>query len=295
MKKRTLGQNLEVSELGLGCMGLSQSFPPIPPREQAVALIRAAVERGVTFFDTAQVYGPFDNEEIVGEALEPLRDQVVIATKFGFELSTGTSTGTDSRPVTIRRSVDDSLRRLRTDHIDLLYQHRVDPNVPIEDVAATIKELIESGKVRHFGLSEAGVQNLRRAHAVQPLTALQSEYSLCGASRKRRSFPRSRSSASASSRSVHSARDSLPARSTRPPSSAKAISATRFPASPTPSRERRTSRSSTLSRPSPNERTPRRRKLRSRGCWHRGPGSCRSPAPRNCTGSRRTSPLPISG
>jgi aryl-alcohol dehydrogenase-like predicted oxidoreductase len=178
MQKRTLGQGLEVSALGLGCMGMSQSFPPIPDRKGSIALIRAAVERGVTFFDTAQVYGPFDNEEIVGEALEPLRDQVVIATKFGFELSTGTSTGTDSRPVTIRRSVDDSLRRLRTDHIDLLYQHRVDPNVPIEDVAATIRELIESGKVRHFGLSEAGVQNLRRAHAVQPLTALQSEYSL---------------------------------------------------------------------------------------------------------------------
>ena len=178
MKTRTLGQGLQVSEIGLGCMGMSQSFPPIPERTDSIALIRAAVERGVTFFDTAQVYGPFDNEEIVGEALEPLRDQVVIATKFGFELSTGTSTGTDSRPVTIRRSVDDSLRRLRTDHIDLLYQHRVDPNVPIEDVAATIKELIESGKVRHFGLSEAGVQNLRRAHAVQPLTALQSEYSL---------------------------------------------------------------------------------------------------------------------
>jgi aryl-alcohol dehydrogenase-like predicted oxidoreductase len=178
LQKRTLGQGLEVSALGLGCMGMSQSFPPIPDRKDSIALIRAAVERGVTFFDTAQVYGPFDNEEIVGEALEPLRDQVVIATKFGFELSTGTSTGTDSRPVTIRRSVDDSLRRLRTDHIDLLYQHRVDPNVPIEDVAATIKELIESGKVRHFGLSEAGVQNLRRAHAVQPLTALQSEYSL---------------------------------------------------------------------------------------------------------------------
>src|SRR4029079_9226363 len=161
-------------------MGMSQSFPPIPDRKDSIALIRAAVERGVTFFDTAQVYGPFDNEEIVGEALEPLRDQVVIATKFGFELSTGTSTGTDSRPVTIRRSVDDSLRRLRTDHIDLLYQHRVDPNVPIEDVAATIKELIESGKVRHFGLSEAGVQTLRRDNDIQPLTALQSEYSLCG-------------------------------------------------------------------------------------------------------------------
>jgi aryl-alcohol dehydrogenase-like predicted oxidoreductase len=178
MKTRVLGQDLEVSAIGLGCMGMSQSFPPIPARKDSIALIRAAVERGVTFFDTAQVYGPFDNEEIVGEALEPLRDQVTIATKFGFELSTGQSRGTDSRPETIRSSVADSLRRLRTDHIDLLYQHRVDPNVPIEEVAGTVRELIGQGKVRHFGMSEAGVQNIRRAHSVQPLTALQSEYSL---------------------------------------------------------------------------------------------------------------------
>jgi aryl-alcohol dehydrogenase-like predicted oxidoreductase len=175
---RTLGSELEVSAIGLGCMGMSQSFPPIPDREDSIALIRAAVERGVTFFDTAQVYGPFDNEELVGEALEPLRDKVVIATKFGFELSTGQSSGTDSRPETIRSSVDDSLRRLRTHYIDLLYQHRVDPNVPIEDVAGTVKELVEQGKVRHFGVSEAGAQTIRRAHAVQPVTALQSEYSL---------------------------------------------------------------------------------------------------------------------
>jgi len=178
MKTRTLGQDLEVSAIGLGCMGMSQSFPPIPPRGDSIALIRAAVERGVTFFDTAQVYGPFDNEEIVGEGLEPMREQVVIATKFGFELSTGVSTGTDSRPETIKSSVDDSLRRLRTEYIDLLYQHRIDRNVPIEEVAGTVKELIEAGKVRHFGMSEAGVQNIRRAHAVQPVTALQSEYSL---------------------------------------------------------------------------------------------------------------------
>ena len=157
---------------------MSQSFPPFPPREEMVSLIRTAVDRGVTFFDTAQVYGPFTNEALVGEALEPVRDQVVIATKFGFELSTGESTGVDSRPETIRRSIDESLGRLRTDRIDLLYQHRVDPNVPIEDVAGTVKELIQQGKVRHFGLSEAGVQTLRRAHAVQPVTALQSEYSL---------------------------------------------------------------------------------------------------------------------
>jgi aryl-alcohol dehydrogenase-like predicted oxidoreductase len=167
-----------VSALGLGCMGMSSSFPPFPERREMIALIRSAVERGVTFFDTAQVYGPFTNEELVGDALEPIRDRAVIATKFGFELSTGESRGTDSRPDTIKRSVEASLRRLRTDAIDLLYQHRVDPNVPIEDVAGTVKELIQQGKVKHFGLSEAGVQTIRRAHAVQPVTALQSEYSL---------------------------------------------------------------------------------------------------------------------
>jgi aryl-alcohol dehydrogenase-like predicted oxidoreductase len=177
MQKRTLGRDLEVTAIGLGCMGLSQSFPPIPPTDEGIALIRAAVERGVTFFDTAQVYGPFTNEELVGEALEPVRDQVVIATKFGFDLESGRG-GLDSRPETIRRSVDASLKRLRTDRIDLLYQHRVDPSVPIEDVAGTVKELIDEGKATHFGLSEAGVQTIRRAHAVQPVTALQSEYSL---------------------------------------------------------------------------------------------------------------------
>jgi aryl-alcohol dehydrogenase-like predicted oxidoreductase len=179
MHTRTLGRNLEVSAIGLGCMGLSQSFPPFPDKEEGIALLRAAVERGVTLFDTAQVYGPFTNEELVGEALETVRDHVLIATKFGFDLSgAGRESGLDSRPHTIRSSVEDSLRRLRTDRIDLLYQHRVDPEVPIEDVAGTVKELIEEGKVRHFGLSEAGVQTIRRAHAVQPVTALQSEYSL---------------------------------------------------------------------------------------------------------------------
>jgi len=177
METRTLG-NLEVSAIGLGCMGMSASYLPIPDRDEMIALTRAAVERGVTFFDTAQVYGPFANEELVGEALEPVRDQVVIATKFGFDLASGQSRGVDSRPETIRSSVEDSLKRLRTDTIDLLYQHRVDPNVPIEDVAGTVKELIAEGKVRHFGMSEAGVGNIRRAHAVQPVTALQSEYSL---------------------------------------------------------------------------------------------------------------------
>ena len=180
MQKRTLGDSqLEVSAVGLGCMGMSFSYnPPFPDRQEMIALIRTAVERGVTFFDTAQVYGPFTNEELVGEALEPVRDQVVIATKFGFDLADGQSRGLDSRPETIKSSVEGSLERLRTDTIDLLYQHRVDPNVPIEDVAGAVKELIEAGKVRHFGLSEAGVQTIRRAHAVQPVTALQSEYSL---------------------------------------------------------------------------------------------------------------------
>jgi aryl-alcohol dehydrogenase-like predicted oxidoreductase len=178
MQKRTLGKNLEVSAIGLGCMGMSSSFPPFPPRGEMISLLRKAVELGVTFFDTAQVYGPFTNEELVGEAFEPLREEVVIATKFGFELSTGEARGLDSRPDTIRRSVDESLRRLRTDRIDLLYQHRVDPNVPIEDVAGAVKELIDQGKVKHFGLSEAGVQTVRRAHAVQQVTALQSEYSI---------------------------------------------------------------------------------------------------------------------
>jgi aryl-alcohol dehydrogenase-like predicted oxidoreductase len=177
METRKLG-TLEVSAIGLGCMGMSQSYLPIPDRTEMLALTRAAVERGVTFFDTAQVYGPFANEELVGEALEPVRDQVVIATKFGFDFASQDRGGVDSRPETIKRSVEDSLKRLRTDTIDLLYQHRVDPNVPIEDVAGAVKELIEAGKVRHFGMSEAGVANIRRAHAVQPVTALQSEYSL---------------------------------------------------------------------------------------------------------------------
>ncbi|PYM54443.1 MAG: aldo/keto reductase [Candidatus Rokuibacteriota bacterium] len=179
MQKRTLGDSLEVSALGLGCMGMTTAYPPFPEKEAMVSLIRAAVDRGVTFFDTAQLYGPFTNEELVGEALEPVRDQVVIATKFGFDLEGAIGPGEiDSRRETIIRSVDESLKRLRTDRIDLLYQHRVDPNVPIEEVAGTVKELINEGKVRHFGLSEAGVQTIRRAHAVQPVSALQSEYSL---------------------------------------------------------------------------------------------------------------------
>jgi aryl-alcohol dehydrogenase-like predicted oxidoreductase len=181
MQKRKLGySNLEVSAIGLGCMGMSQSYGPNPgDRQEMVALIRAAVERGVTFFDTAEVYGPFVNEELVGEALFPLRDQVVIATKFGFQFDAdGKQTGLNSRPEHIKEAAEGSLRRLGVETIDLYYQHRVDPDVPIEDVAGAVKELIQEGKVKHFGLSEAAAQTIRRAHAVQPVTAVQSEYSL---------------------------------------------------------------------------------------------------------------------
>jgi aryl-alcohol dehydrogenase-like predicted oxidoreductase len=177
METRTLGTNgLDVSALGLGCMGMSFAYGPAPDRGEMISLLRAAVDLGVTFFDTAQVYGPFTNEDLVGEALAPVRDQVVIATKFGLVKPTGETGG--SHPDNIRATVDDSLERLRVDTIDLLYQHRVDPNVPIEDVAGTVKELVDAGKVRHWGLSEAGAQTIRRAHAVQPVAALQSEYSL---------------------------------------------------------------------------------------------------------------------
>lgn len=178
MKKRKLGSSgLDVSTLGLGCMGLTFGYGPAAEKQAAMGLIRSAFERGVTFFDTAEAYGPFTNEELLGEALAPMRDQVVIATKFGFR-SGNSDAGPDSRPQRIREVAEASLRRLRTDRIDLFYQHRVDPQVPIEEVAGTVKDLIQQGKVKHFGLSEAGVGTIRRAHAVQPVTALQSEYSL---------------------------------------------------------------------------------------------------------------------
>ncbi len=180
MQRRKLGKNgLEVSALGLGCMGMSFAFPPFPDKKEMISLIRTAVERGVTFFDTAEAYGPFINEELVGEALLPLRDQVAIATKFGFKFGPdGKSMGQDSKPGHIREVAEASLKRLKTDRIDLFYQHRVDTSVPIEDVAGTVKDLIKEGKVNHFGLSEAGVNTIRRAHKVQPVTALQNEYSL---------------------------------------------------------------------------------------------------------------------
>src|SRR5436190_9044152 len=179
MKKRELGTGgLDVSALGFGCMGISFGYGPASNREDGLAIIRAAVDRGVTFFDTAEAYGPYANEELVGEALAPGRDRVVIATKFGFTFENGKQAGLDSRPSHIKEVADASLKRLGTDRIDLFYQHRVDPEVPIEDTAGAVKDLIQAGKVRHFGMSEAGVATIRRAHAVQPVTALQSEYSL---------------------------------------------------------------------------------------------------------------------
>lgn len=179
MHTRTLGQGLQVSAIGLGAMGMSQSYGPNPgTRDDMIAVLRGAAERGVTFIDTAEVYGPYDNEELVGDAFQPIRDQVTIATKFGWHIVDGQMAGTDSRPEQIRRVADQSLQRLRTDVIDLFYQHRVDPDVPIEDVAGAVGELVQAGKVRHFGLSEAGAGTIRRAHAVHPVTAVQSEYSL---------------------------------------------------------------------------------------------------------------------
>jgi aryl-alcohol dehydrogenase-like predicted oxidoreductase len=192
MQKRKLGEsNLEVSAIGLGCMGISYAYGPAMDKQEGISLIRAAVERGVTFFDTAESYGPFTNEELVGEALAPFRDQIVMATKFGFKFdpNTGKQVGVDSRPEHIKEVVAASLKRLRTNVIDLLYQHRVDPDVPIEEVAGAVKDLIQQGKVKHFGLSEAGVQTIRRAHRVQPVTALQTEYSLWSREPEREVIP----------------------------------------------------------------------------------------------------------
>ena len=192
MQKRKLGSsNLEVSAIGLGCMGMSFGYGPAGDKEEMIAVIRSAVERGVTFFDTAEVYGPYANEQLVGEALAPFRGRVVIATKFGFKLDpdTGKQAGLDSRPEHVKEVAEASLKRLKIDVIDLFYQHRVDPDVPIEDVAGAVKDLIQEGKVRHFGLSEAGEQTIRRAHAVQPVTALQSEYSLWTRSPEKEALP----------------------------------------------------------------------------------------------------------
>src|SRR6476620_5309361 len=179
MQKRKLGNNgPEVSAIGLGCMGMTFSYTPFPEKEDMIVLMRKAIEQGVTFFDTAEVYGPYNNEEMVGEALKPFRSEVVIATKFGFNIQGGKPVGVISRPERIKQAAEGSLKRLQVDTIDLLYQHRVDPDVPIEEVAGAVKDLIQEGKVKHFGLSEAGAQTIRRAHAIQPVTAVQSEYSL---------------------------------------------------------------------------------------------------------------------
>ena len=189
MKNRKLGSTLEVSEIGLGCMGMTFGYAPFPDKKDSIAVIHAAVEQGVTFFDTAEVYGPHNNEELVGEALQPYKGKVVIATKFGFNIVDGKMSGANSRPENIRKAVEGSLKRLGVDTIDLLYQHRVDPNVPIEDVAGTVKDLIAEGKAKHFGLSEAGANTIRRAHAVQPVAALQSEYSLWTRQHEREIIP----------------------------------------------------------------------------------------------------------
>ena len=295
MQKRILGQSgLEVSALGLGCMGMSFSYGPPKDKQEMIALIRSAVERGVTFFDTAEVYGPFTNEELVGEALAPLRDQVVIATKFGFDTSVDPrnpkpgEAPLNSRPEHIREVAEASLKRLKTEVIDLFYQHRVDPDVPIEEVAGAVKELIAEGKVKHFGLSEAGVQTIRRAHAVQPVAAVQSEYSLWSGAPRRGCCRPSKSSASAWSPTARWARASSPARSTRRPPSTAATSAASCRASRRkPSRPTRPW--SNCSAASPARKAPPRRRSRWPGCWRSSRGSCRSPAPPNCTAWRRTS------
>lgn len=279
-----------MSALGFGCMGMSQSFGPNPgDRRQMIDLLRAAVDRGVTLFDTAEVYGPHRNEELVGEALAPVRDQVVIATKFGFAFDEqGRQTGLSSDPEHIRRAVDGSLRRLGTDTIDLLYQHRVDPQVPIEEVAGTVKELVDAGKVRYFGLSEAGVRTIRRAHAVHPVAALQSEYSLFWREPEAEIIPTLQELGIGLVPFSRSAGDSSPAVSTGPLRSPMATSAPTCPGSP-PRRGRPTRRWSTCSPASPTTRAPRLPGLRWPGCSPSSRGSSRSPAPAVSNGSRRTS------
>src|SRR5215204_2482655 len=292
MQKRTLGNSdLEVSALGLGCMGLSFAYGPATDKQQAIALIRSAVERGVTFFDTAEAYGPHTNEEVVGEALAPFRDEVVIATKFGFK-DGDPRAGLDSRPERIRRVAEESLRRLKTDRIDLFYQHRVDPDVPIEEVAGTVKELIREGKVKHFGLSEAGAQTIRRPRrsAGPPL---QSEYSLWWREPEQEILPTLEELGIGSSPSALWARASSRARSTRTRRSTATTSATRSRASPrrTAGRTRPSSRCSASSRTTSRRPAPR---SRSRGCSPRSRGSSRSRARRSRTASRRTSARPTS-
>ena len=283
MQTRVLGRDgLEVSALGFGCMGISFGYGQPTSREDGIAIIRAAVDAGVTFFDTAEAYGPFVNEELVGEALAPVRDQVVIATKFGFKFEGGKQAGLNSRPSHIRDVADGALKRLKTDRIDLLYQHRVDPDVPIEDVAGAVKDLIREGKVKHFGLSEAGVQTIRRAHAIQPVTALQSEYSLWWREPEREVLPTlaelgiglvpfsplGKGFLTGTIDEKTTFRD-LPRRTE------KIISPLSFGL-----------------RHSPQGRTRLRRKSRWHGCWRRSRGSCRFRERRNDIGSMKMSKPP---
>jgi len=291
MDKRILGsRGLEVSALGFGCMGMSQSFGPNPgDRGQMISLLRAAVDLGVTFFDTAEVYGPFVNEELVGEALAPVRDQVVIATKFGFAFDgQGRQTGLSSRPDHIRQAVDGSLRRLGTEWIDLLYQHRVDPQVPIEDVAGVVGELIAAGKVRHFGLSEAGARTIRRAHAVYPVTALQSEYSLFWREPEEQIIGVLAELGIGLVPFSPLGRGFLTGRIDRATEFGKGTSAPPSPGSP-PRPARPTRRCSTCSAASPRPRKPRRPRSRWPGCSPSGRGSSPSQAPAAWSGWRKTS------
>ena len=294
MQKRKLGKSgLEVSAIGLGCMGLNYHRGPAPDRREMIALVRTAVERGVTFFDTAEVYGPFTNEDLVGEALEPFRKHVVIATKFGHDFSQSRSSGLDSRPERIREAVEGSLKRLRVEAIDLYYQHRVDPDAPIEEVAGAVKDLIGQGKVNHFGLSEASASTIRRAHAVQPITAIQSEYSLWWREPEAEVLPvceelgigfvpysplgRGFLTGKIDETTAFGGNDNAPAcRASRP-----------RPARPTVLW-------STCWRRSARRSTPRRRRSHLPGCSRGSRGSSRSPAPPSSAASKRTSPRPQS-
>ena len=291
MQKRLLGKSgLEVSAIGFGCMGISFSYGQPLPHDVGVAFIREVFDRGVTFFDTAEAYGPFLNEEVVGEALAPVRDQAVIATKFGFKFENGRMAGLDSRPSHIREVAEASLKRLKTDRIDLFYQHRVDPEVPIEDVAGAVKDLIAEGKVKHFGMSEAGPQTIRRAHAVQSVTALQSEYSLWFREPEAESSPRWRNSASGSCPSARSARAFSPGRSTRRPRSAVPTSATSCPGSRAENRKANMAFVEWLKDfAARKQATPAQIAL----AWvlAQKPWMSRFPGPRNSTVSTRTSAL----
>jgi aryl-alcohol dehydrogenase-like predicted oxidoreductase len=292
MQKRKLGKsNLEVSAIGFGCMGLNSGYGHPLSKEDAIKLIRDATERGVTFFDTAEVYGPFTNEEIVGEALAPMRNQVVIATKFGFKIDPemGKQIGMDSRPEHIKEVADASLKRLKTDVIDLFYQHRVDPDLPIEDVAGAVKDLIQQGKVKHFGLSEPGVQTVRRAHAVQPVTAVQNEYSLWTRGPETNGIVQV-----CEELGIGLVPYSPLGRGflTGAMNKDTKIEKSDFPRCCLASRRRRwrrTRRWLTFSSGSPSRRKRRPLRSRSPGCWCRDLGSCRSPAPPSCTGSKRIS------